>query len=261
MPRFAANLSMMFTEVPFPARFEAAARAGFRYVEFLFPYEHPPQDIARWLGDNGLQNVLFNMPPGDWQGGERGMASIPGREGEFDAGVARALEYAEALGTPQLHAMAGLLPPGADRSRHREVYVRNLKRAARTLAGHERTLLLEAINPRDIPNFFVNHQADAHALRREIDEPNVKVQMDFYHAQIVDGDLTTIFKSYFDGIGHIQIAGVPGRHEPDVGEINYPFLFELIDSLGYEGWIGCEYRPRGTTLAGLGWAQRYGIRG
>jgi hydroxypyruvate isomerase len=257
MPRFAANLSMMFTEVPFPARFAAAARAGFRFVEFLFPYEHPPQDIARWLTDNGLQNVLFNMPPGDWQAGERGMSSIPGREAEFEAGVTRALEYADALGTPQLHAMAGLLPPGADRRRHREIYVGNLKRAAQTLARHQRTLLVEAINPRDIPNFFLNHQADAHAIREEIGEPNVKVQMDFYHAQIVDGDLTTLFKKHFDGIGHVQIAGVPGRNEPDTGEINYDYLFKMMDDAGYAGWVGCEYRPKGRTEDGLGWLRAW----
>ena len=257
MPRFAANLSMMFTEVPFPARFEAAARAGFRFVEFLFPYEHTPQDIARWLTDNNLKNVLFNMPPGDWQAGERGMSSIPGREAEFEAGVTRALEYAEAIGTPQLHAMAGLLPPGADRHRHREVYISNLKRAAQTLARHQRTLLIEAINPRDIPNFFVNHQADAHALREAIGEPNVKVQMDFYHAQIVDGDLTTLFKRYFDWIGHVQIAGVPGRNEPDTGEINYDYLFKMMDDAGYAGYVGCEYRPKGRTEDGLGWLRAW----
>jgi hydroxypyruvate isomerase len=257
MPRFAANLSMMFTEVPFQARFEAAAKAGFRFVEFLFPYEHAPEDIARWLNDNGLRNVLFNMPPGDWTAGERGMSSIPGREAEFDAGVARALEYADALGTPQLHAMAGLLPPGADRGRYREVYVGNLKRAAQTLARHGRTLLIEAINPRDIPNFFLNHQADAHEIRAAIGEPNVRVQMDFYHAQIVDGDLTTLFKKYFEGIGHVQIAGVPGRNEPDTGEINYDYLFRMMDEAGYAGWVGCEYRPTGRTEDGLGWLRAW----
>lgn len=253
MPRFAANLSMMFTEVPFAHRFEAAARAGFTAVEFLFPYDFPAQDVARWLSDNGLQNVLFNLPPGDWAGGERGCASIPGREREFLAGLERALEYAERLGTPNLHAMAGIMPAGADRGRHRNVYVRNLTAAAHEVAKCGRTLLVEPINPRDIPGFFLNSQAEAHAIRDEIAEPSLKVQMDFYHAQIVGGDLAMTFRKYFDGIGHVQIAGVPARGEPDRGEVNYGYLFSLMDELGYAGWVGCEYRPTGRTEDGLGW--------
>ena len=193
MPRFAANLSMMFSEVPFPRRFEAAARAGFTAVEFLFPYDFPADDIARWLTDNGLQNVLFNLPPGDWAGGERGCASLPGREQEFLSGVERALEYAERLGTPSLHAMAGILPSGADRGRHRDVYLANLRAAAQSVGHQGRTLLIEPINPRDIPGFFLNTQADAHAIREEVGEPSLRVQMDFYHTQIVEGDIATTF--------------------------------------------------------------------
>ena len=253
MPRFAANLSMMFTEVPFPQRFEAAARAGFTAVEFLFPYDFPAEDIARWLADNNLQNVLFNLPPGDWAAGERGCASIPGRETEFLGGVERALEYADRLGTPNLHAMAGLMPSGADRRRHREVYVGNLKAAAPRVAQHGRTLLIEPINPRDIPGFFLNTQAEAHAIREEVREAGLKVQMDFYHAQIVGGDLAMTFKKYFEGIGHVQIAGVPARNEPDRGEVNYEYLFDLMDESGYAGWVGCEYRPVGRTEDGLAW--------
>jgi hydroxypyruvate isomerase len=253
MPRFAANLTMMFNEVAFPQRFAAAARAGFKAVEFLFPYDHAPQEVAQWLKENSLENVLFNLPPGDWAAGERGMAALPGREEEFRAGVARALEYAQALGTPRLHAMAGLLPEGAERGRYRDTYIANLRFAARELAKHGRMLLIEPINTRDIPGYFLNSQADAHAIRAAVGEPNVKVQMDFYHAQIVEGDLAMTFKKYADGVGHIQIAGVPSRNEPDDGEINYRFLFRLLDELGYEGWVGCEYRPRGRTEDGLGW--------
>ena len=253
MPRFAANLSMMFTEVPFPRRFEAAARAGFTAVEFLFPYDFPADDIARWLTDNGLQNALFNLPPGDWTAGERGCASLPGREQEFLSGAERALEYADRLGTPSLHAMAGLLPAGADRGRHRDVYIANLRAAAQLVGRQRRTLLIEPINPRDIPDFFLNTQAEAHAIREEVGEPSLRVQMDFYHTQIVEGDLATTFRKHFGHIGHVQIAGVPARNEPDRGEVNYEYLFNLMDELNYAGWVGCEYRPAGRTEDGLGW--------
>jgi hydroxypyruvate isomerase len=253
MPRFAANLTMMFTEVPFPQRFDAAAKAGFEAVEFLFPYEHAPQDIAQWLDKNRLVNALFNMPPGDWAAGERGIACLPGREQEFRAGVARALDYAQAMGTKRLHAMAGLLPADADRGLHRATYIANLRYAARELAAHGITLLIEPINPRDMPGYFLNSQADAHAIRAEVGAANLKVQMDFYHAQIVEGDLAATFRKHADGIGHVQIASVPTRNEPDDGEVNYPYLFRMLDELGYDGWVGCEYRPRGRTEDGLGW--------
>jgi hydroxypyruvate isomerase len=253
MPKFAANLTMMFNEVAFPERFAAAAKAGFKAVEFLFPYDHAPKEVAQWLKENKLENVLFNLPPGNWAAGERGMAALPGREEEFRASVARALEYAQALGTQRLHVMAGLLPAGADRNRCREVYIENLRHAAREAGKHGRMVLIEPINTRDIPGYFLNTQAEGHAIREAVGEPNLKVQMDFYHAQIVEGDLTMTFKKYFDGVGHIQIAGVPNRHEPDDGEVNYRHLFRLLDELGYDGWVGCEYRPRGRTEDGLGW--------
>ena len=253
MPNFAANLTMMFTEVPFPQRFAAAAHAGFKAVEFLFPYAYPVADVTRWLKDNQLKSALFNMPPGDWEAGERGIASLPGREQEFAAGVDKAIEYALSMGTPTIHAMAGLLPEGADREWHRAVFIDNLGLAARKLAAHGLTLVIEPINTRDMPGYFLTTQAEGHAIREEIGEPNLKVQMDFYHAQIMEGDLSMTLKDNFAGVGHIQIASVPERHEPDEGEVNYPHLFALLDELGYSGWVGCEYRPRGRTEDGLAW--------
>jgi hydroxypyruvate isomerase len=253
MPRFAANLSMMFTEVPFIERFGAAAAAGFAAVEFLFPYGHAADEIAAQLRAHRLANVLFNLPPGDWAAGERGMASIPGREAQFRRGVGEALAYARALGTPRLHAMAGLLPAGADRARHRAAYVDSLRYAAAEAAREGVEVLIEPINTRDIPGYFLNTQADAHAIREEVGAANLKVQMDLYHAQIVEGDLATKLRRYLPHVGHIQIAGVPDRHEPDSGELNYPYLFRLLDELGYAGWVGCEYRPAAGTVAGLGW--------
>ena len=258
MPRFAANLSMMFAEVPFPERFAAAARAGFKAVEFLFPYDYPVADVTRWLKDSGLESALFNLPPGDWSAGERGTASLPGREAEFATGVDRAIEYALSLGTPTLHAMAGIVPQGAERARHRAVFVANLAWAARKLAAHGLTLVVEPINTRDMPGYFLNTQAEGHAIRAEVGAPNLKVQMDFYHAQIVEGDLSMTLRKYVEGIGHIQIASVPDRHEPDEGEVNYAHLFRLLDELGYAGWVGCEYRPRGKTEDGLGWLTALG---
>jgi len=257
MPKFAANLSFQFNEVPFPERFAAAAKAGFSAVEFLFPYEYSVADVTRWHQDAGVKNILFNMPPGDFAGGERGIASLPGREAEFRAGVAKALEYALSLGTPTIHAMAGLFPQGAERKAHRAVYVENLRYAAKELAKHGLMLVIEPINTRDIPGYFINSQADGHAVRKEVGEPNLKVQMDLYHAQIVEGDLSVTLKNNIDGIGHIQIASVPARHEPDEGEVNYPHLFRLMDELGYAGWVGCEYRPRGKTEDGLGWFKEF----
>ena len=253
MPKFAANLSMMFNEVPFPERFAAAANAGFKGVEFLFPYDYTPAEVAGWLKENKLENALFNLPPGDFAGGERGIASLPGREQEFRDGVAKAIDYALALGTPKVHCMAGLFPAGADRGKHRAVYVENVRYAAQELAKHGRMLVIEPINPRDIPGYFINTQAEGHAICKEIGLPNLKVQMDFYHCQIVEGDLTMTFKNNFAGIGHVQIASVPTRNEPDQGEINYSHIFKLLDEMGYDGWVGCEYKPRGRTEDGLGW--------
>ena len=253
MPKFAANLSMMFNEHDFPNRFAAAAKAGFDAVEFLFPYDYSPAEVAQWHKENNLKNVLFNLPPGDWAAGERGIAALPGREAEFRAGVAKAVEYALALGTPQLHMMAGLVPAGSDMAIHRKTYLENMKFAAQALAKHNLNLLLEPINTRDMPGYFLNTQAQAHQLRVESGEPNVKVQMDFYHAQIMEGDLAETFKKYFKDIGHTQIASVPKRNEPDDGEVNYPYLYQLLDEMGYEGYVGCEYRPKGKTEDGLAW--------
>lgn len=257
MPKFAANLSMMYTEVPFMERFGAAAKDGFRGVEFLFPYAFEAEAIAAELKRHGLQQVLFNTWPGDFDGGERGLASLPGREAEFLSGVDRAIGYAKVLGCPRLHAMAGLIPQGADRAERRALYVRNLREAARRCADAGLALLIEPINTRDIPGFFLNTQAEAHAIVAEVGAPNLKVQFDLYHCQIVEGDLAVKLKRDLAHIGHVQIAGVPERHEPDRGEVNYPFLFEHLDAIGYAGWIGCEYRPRAGTSAGLGWIRPY----
>ncbi|MFT4192077.1 MAG: hydroxypyruvate isomerase family protein [Comamonas sp.] len=260
MPRFAANLSMLYNEVDFLDRFAAAARDGFQAVEYLFPYAYAPEQLAALLQANGLQQVLFNAPPGDWEAGERGIACLPGREAEFQRGIAQAIAYAQALGCPRIHVMAGLVPPGADAAAVRATYVANVRHAARQAAPHGLQILLEPINGRDMPGFFLSRQDQAHALAAEIGEPNVKVQMDLYHCQIVEGDLAMKIRQYLPTghVGHIQIAGVPERHEPDVGEINYPYLFALLDTLGYNGWIGCEYKPArgavpGGTSDGLGW--------
>jgi 2-dehydrotetronate isomerase len=261
MPRFAANLTMMFNEAPFPERFVAAAAAGFAAVEFLFPYEHRPDEVAGWLRASGLVSALFNLPPGDWAAGERGIACLPGREAEFRRGVATALDYARALGTPTLHAMSGLLPAGADRAAHRAVLAENLRYATRRCAEDGRTLVIEPINTRDMPGYLLNRQADAHALCEEVGEPNLKVQMDFYHAQIVEGDIATKLRRFLPKIGHVQIAGVPDRHEPDTGELNNGYLLGLLDELGYEGWVGCEYRPAGRTQDGLRWFEPWKTRG
>ncbi len=259
MPRFAANLSMMYAEVPFLERFGAAAKDGFRGVEFLFPYAFEAGAIASALERHGLQQALFNTWPGDFDAGERGLASLPGREREFLEGVDRAIGYARALKCPRLHAMAGLLPAGADRAERRTRYVKNLREAARRCADAGLDLLIEPINTRDIPGFFLNTQADAHAVIAEVGAPNLKVQMDLYHCQIVEGDLAMKIRQYLPTgrVGHFQIAGVPLRHEPDLGEVNHPYLFELLDELGWDGWIGCEYRPRAGTTAGLGWFAPY----
>ena len=253
MPRFAANLTMMYPEHMFLERFAAAARDGFKAVEFLFPYEHAAAEIRSRLDAHGLELALFNAPPGDWAKGERGIASRPGREEEFRGSIGRALEYARVLGNQRLHVMAGLIGPEENRVRHREVYLRNLAHAAREAAALGITVLIEPINTRDIPGFFLNRQDDAHAICAELAAPNLQVQMDLYHCQIVEGDLATKIRRHIEGVGHIQIAGVPERHEPSLGEVNYPYLFELIDSLGYAGWIGCEYRPRRGTSEGLAW--------
>lgn len=257
MPRFAANLTMMYNEHAVLDRFAAAAQDGFKAVEFLFPYDFLATELKARLDTHGLTQVLFNAPPGDWAAGERGIASLPGREDEFRRSIDSALDYVRVLGNRTLHVMAGLIAPGQSRERHREVYLKNLAYAAKTLQAEGITLIIEPINTRDMPGFFLNRQDDAQAICAEVGATNLKVQFDCYHCQIVEGDLALKLQRDMAGIGHIQIAGVPERHEPDIGELNYPYLFELIDTLGYDGWIGCEYRPRAGTSAGLGWLKPY----
>jgi hydroxypyruvate isomerase len=256
MPRFAANLSLMYQEHRFPDRFAAARADGFEAVEYLFPYTFEAATLSRLLQDQGLQQVLFNAPPGDWEAGERGLAAIPGREADFRRGISeQALPYAVALHCRRLHVMAGLVPRGSDPARIRATYLDNLAWAASQAAPLGIDLLIEPINPRDMPGYYLNRQADAHDMVNAVGAPNLKVQMDLYHCQIVEGDLAMRLRQYLPRgrVGHLQIAGVPERHEPDVGEVNYPYLFDLIDELGYEGYIGCEYRPRAGTSQGLGW--------
>lgn len=257
MPRFAANLSMLYQQHDFLDRFAAAARDGFEAVEYLFPYDYAVQDIADRLQSNRLTQALFNLPPGDWAMGERGMACHPGREAEFAQSVQTALPYALATGCRKLHAMAGLLPANVTPEQARATYITNLRAAARVLAPHGITLLIEPINTRDMPGYFLNYQQQAHDIVAEVGEPNLKVQMDFYHCQIMEGDLTRRLQKHFTGVGHIQIASVPDRHEPDAGEVNFAHLYAELDALGYDGWIGCEYRPAADTSAGLAWLRPY----
>lgn len=257
MPNFAANLSFLYTEHPMLERFAAAAEDGFRGVEMLFPYALPATTLAAQARAQGLQVVLCNVPPGDWTLGQRGFAAVPGSEALFRDSLLQALDYAVTLQCPALHVLAGLLPAGADRSRAAATYRDNLAWAVEQARPAGVTLMIEPINPRDIPGYFLNHQAEAHAVCAQVCAAtgldNLKVQMDLYHCQIVEGDLARRVEAHIAGIGHMQIAGVPDRHEPDSGEVNYPFLFSLLDRLGYAGWIGCEYRPRNSTRAGLGW--------
>ena len=257
MPRFAANLTMMYNEHGFLDRFAAAAQDGFKAVEYLFPFDFPATEIKARLDDLGLTQALFNAPPGDWAAGERGMASSPGREGEFRRTIDTALEYTRVLGNSKLHVMAGLVGADPSRERHRECYLQNLAYAAQTAQAEGVLIVIEPINTRDMPGYFLNRQDDAQAICAEVGAPNLKVQFDCYHCQITEGDLAMKLKRDMAGIGHIQVAGVPERHEPDLGELNYPYLFKLIDTLGYDGWIGCEYRPRGGTSEGLGWLRSY----
>jgi hydroxypyruvate isomerase len=253
MPKFAANLSMMFNEVPFIERFSAAAYAGFMGVEYLFPYEFPSEVISAELGKHNLVNVMFNLPAGNWAAGERGTTCLPGREVEFRAGLATAIEYAKQLGTKQVHAMAGIVPQGTSLAAACTTYILNLKYASAELARHGMTLLIEAINTRDMPGFFLNTQAQSYAVLEEVGAPNLKMQMDLYHMQIMEGDLAVKLSKYAPYCGHVQVAGVPKRNEPNIGEVYYPYLYDRLDEIGYSGWIGCEYRPAGKTVDGLTW--------
>jgi hydroxypyruvate isomerase len=257
MPRFAANLSMLFNELPFLDRFAAAAAAGFRGVEFLFPYAYEKELLAGVIRDAALELAVFNMPPGDWDRGERGLACDPRRKEEFQDGVAASIEYARALDCTRIHCMAGLRPRECGDELVRETYVANVRFAADELRKQGLTLLVEAINTRDIPGFYLNTSRQAFALIDEIGAPNVYFQCDLYHLQIMEGDLSRTLEARRERIGHVQIADNPGRHEPGTGEINYPFLFEHMDRIGYQGWVGCEYKPLATTEAGLGWLRPY----
>ncbi|MFI7635913.1 2-oxo-tetronate isomerase [Nonomuraea sp. NPDC049400] len=254
MPRFAANLTMMYTEHDFLDRFAAASADGFEAVEYLFPYEYSAAVLRSLLDDHGLRQVLFNAPAGTWESGERGLAALPGREQEARSGIDQALEYAAALGCPRVHVMAGLVPQ-AEQAKCRGTYVANLAWAAERAATMGVEIMIEPINSRDMPGYFLTSQADAHAVVQEVGAANLKVQLDLYHCQIVEGDLTaTLRRDIPTGrVGHLQVAGVPDRHEPDLGELNARYLFDIIDELGFEGWIGCEYRPLSGTSEGLGW--------
>jgi hydroxypyruvate isomerase len=255
MPRFAANLTTMFNEWPFLDRFAAAADAGFTAVELLFPYALEPDAIAARLAANGLTLALFNLPPGDWAAGDRGLAACPDRLNELKAGVERALPFAEATGVRRLHLMSGL---GARTDRAAvAAYRRGVAWTAERLVGHRIDLLLEPINGRDMPGYFLDDFAFAESVIRDLTLPNLKLQFDIYHRQILHGDVTTALRRLMPLIGHIQIASVPSRHEPTGEELNDGFLFRELDRLGYDGFIGCEYRPRGTTLDGLGWFAPY----
>jgi len=276
MPRFAANLSMMYPDLPFLERFDAAAQDGFKAVEFLFPYAFPAAELAARLKANGLQQVLFNTPPGGldtasfdaaWTQGHRGSASVPGREAEFRAGFEAALTYAAALNCPRVHAMVGLRAPGTDPALHDKTLVANLKWAAALAAKDGRDVLIEPINPRSVPGFHLNRQDEGHRIVQAVDAANVKLQMDLFHCQIVHGDLTTLIRQYLPTgrVGHFQIADVPDRHEPGTGEVNWPHIFNTIDQVsaecGWEGWIGCEYNPAdatpGGTSRGLAWLRSW----
>lgn len=261
MPKLAANLSMMFEETPFLDRFAAAGTCGFTGVEFLFPYDFPADEIAARLERHHLTQVLFNLPPGDWAKGERGMAALPGREKEFMTSLERAIPYARATKCRRLHAMAGNWPAGRDRREGRAVFIANLRRAADRLAEEGVTLVIEPINTRDMPGYFLNTTGEAISVIEEAGRDNLKLQLDLYHCQIMEGDLATHVRRLAGRYAHVQIAGVPERHEPDQGEVNYDYLLSLLDEVGYDGWVGCEYRPAGDTRAGLGWAKRWARHG
>jgi hydroxypyruvate isomerase len=257
MAKFAANLTMLFTDVPFLERFERAYDAGFKAVEFLFPYAFEASILAEKLQQYKFEQALFNMPPGDWDAGERGFAAIPGREVEFQQSVKTALIYAKALNCKKVHAMSGLVDQRFSLEQHTETFINNIRFAADAFAEHGIELMIEPLNTRDVPHYFIAHQRQAAELIRQVERANVKLQLDLYHAQIMDGDLTNLIHDLADITGHIQIASVPSRNEPFTGEINYPYLFNVLDVSGYDGWIGCEYNPKNKTEDGLHWVTPY----
>ncbi len=257
MTKLAANLSMMFNEVDFLDRFEAAAKAGFKGVEYLFPYDYPAEQIKEKLDQHGLEQVLFDFPAGDWAAGERGIGSLPDRVGEFQDGVGTAVEYAKALGCERLTVLAGKCVSGVSNMKMQETLIENLKFAAKAVSGTNITVLLEAINTVDIPGYSVTGTGQSRAAVEAAESSSVKVQYDIYHMQIMEGDVTRTIDANFDVIGHYQLADNPGRHEPGTGELNYDFLLPYLDEKGYDGWVGCEYAPAGDTVAGLGWAAKF----
>ena len=256
MPKFAANLSMLYNEVPFMERFKAAADSGFKGVEYLFPYDYDKNALAEQLQEHGLTQVLYNLPAGNWGAGERGIACYKDRVSEFRDGVGKAIQYATALGCKQVNCLAGIRPKGADSDQLLATFVSNLKFAATELEKAGILLLIEAINIRDIPGFYLHYTDDALEVLKEVGSDNLKLQYDIYHMQIMEGDITPTIETNLDAIAHMQLADNPGRHEPGTGEINYDFLFKTIDKRGYNGWIGCEYKPLTTTVEGLGWMKK-----
>ena len=259
MPKLAANLTMLYNEVDFLDRFEAAAASGFAGVEYLFPYAYPKEHIAERLARHGLIQVLHNLPAGDWAAGERGIACHPNRVGEFQDGVARAIDYAKTLGCMQLNCLAGIAPEGVDAHDVRATFVANLRFAADSLGAAGIKLLTEPINTFDIPGFFLSHTRQALDIIRDVGSSNLFLQYDVYHMQRMEGELANTIKTHLPQIAHVQVADNPGRNEPGTGEINYRFLLSFLDSIGYTGWIGCEYKPKGTTVGGLGWRGAHGI--
>lgn len=260
MPRFCANLTMLYGELDFLDRFEAAKKDGFSGVEYLFPYAYPKEELAERLERHGLTQALHNLPAGNWEAGERGIASRPERVGEFQDSVGKAIEYATALGCQQVNCLAGIPGESTSAEAARRTLIENLRFAAPKLAQAGIKLLLEPVNTRDIPGFFVNRSAQAMAIIDEADSDNLYLQYDFYHTQVMEGDLVPTFKRLKDRIAHVQIADNPGRNEPGTGEINYPFIFATLDAEGYAGWVGCEYKPKGRTTDGLGWFAPYRAR-
>ena len=273
MTQFAANLHYLFSELPFLDRFEAVAVAGFKAVEFQVPYDHPTAELSARLRCNALKMVLFDAPMGAWDRGDRGLAAVPGREKEFRDSLAKVIEYGNALACDTLHLMAGVVGPGEDYQAAERTYVSNLGLAAAVLGGHGMTGVIEPINKKmgivqngpsyttqGMHGYFLNHTDQARRILGEVGSPNLLLHLDCYHMQTLEGHLAETLRENIGLLRHLQIAGVPGRHEPTVGEINYPYLFDLLDELGYQGWVGCEYRPRADTWTGLSWAVKYGIR-
>jgi len=259
MTQLAANLSMLFNEHAFLDRFGAAAKAGFKGVEYLFPYAFEPELLGEKLRQNGLTQVLFNLPAGDWEAGDRGIACDPARREEFREGVDKAIVYANLLGNTRVNCLAGIPPQGVDGATAEATLVENLKYTANKLKAADIQLMIEAINTIDIPGFFLNTTAQALAIRDRVGSDNLFLQYDIYHMQIMEGDLARTLENHLEAIRHIQLADNPGRHEPGSGEINYRFLFEHLNRIGYDGWIGCEYRPATTTVEGLGWLKAHGL--